>query len=213
MEDSVQVYVGGVLDEIAKVVGAAPAVTINLMVGRLTDAYKLAESNNDIQSMELLVSVYDKVTALEKGVIGAVELAAAARSAAAELVQQRDEAAGALDELRTAVDDIDTDHPVVSRLVERISDDAYEMAYDSAWEDLREQEESELNLDLLAMTMIDIGGVPASTTVCELFLQIVVGVDSARIPVESRQPLLKELADYMAGFVTRWQDAENWDND
>lgn len=101
-----------------------------------------AAERGDVETQNGVVEMYNVASHLKDNVIYTNEAMKGVLAAAEALAKQKKQSEASYDELVEAIYDVDTDHPIVSGLVETVEQNAYEFAsdglYDDAWESAAE---------------------------------------------------------------------------
>ena len=193
-------YALEVLREISALAGASPAAEFDTVFRRITDAYKKAELQNDIQSMELLADANARMMQLETAMGGAVEIAATARALVETVEAQREATATALEQKRVAMREFNTNDPDVLAsvgearyaIVNDIYDEGGLITYDVADE------------------ICNDAGIPIEPWQAQEFFMILTSdALSEEFEDDIAQPFREELAEFIREFVHRVQLARD----
>jgi len=193
-------YALEVLREISALAGASPAAEFDTVFRRITDAYKKAELQNDIQSMELLADANARMMQLETAMGGAVEIAATARALVETVEAQREATATALEQKRVAMREFNTNDPDVLAsvgearyaIVNDIYDEGGLITYDVADE------------------ICNDAGIPIEPWQAQEFFMILTSdALSEEFEDDIAQPMREELAEFIREFVHRVQLARD----
>jgi len=189
-----------VLREISALAGASPVAEFDSVFRRITDAYKIAEINQDEQSMILLADANARMMQIETALGGAVEIAGAARAVVESAEAQRAAVVAALEQKRLAMREFDLDDEDVLASVgeahQAIVNDIYEdgglITYDVADE------------------ICNDAGIPVESWQAQEFFMILTSdALSEEFEDDIAQPFREELAEFIREFVHRVQLARD----